>query len=120
MTDRIKQGLIRLRPRNDTIYVSQNCTVLSMARDGFIHDGVEHGLIVYETRLLSRYEYLIDGKEPVPVALSNVEQHTWLGYYMFLPKELHGEVDQGSGMLEEMSSTYFGAENCTLCCRWNS
>ena len=103
MTDRIKLGLIRLRPRNDTIYVSQNRTVLSMARDGFIHDGVEHGLIVYETRLLSRYEYRIDGREPMPVALSNVEQHTWLGYYLFLPKELHGEIDQGSGMLEEMT-----------------
>ncbi|HEY7159675.1 MAG TPA: glycogen debranching N-terminal domain-containing protein, partial [Acidobacteriota bacterium] len=101
MTDRIKQGLIRLRPRNDSIYVSQNRTVLSMARDGFIHEGVEHGLIVSETRLLSKYEYRINGQEPVPVALSNVEQHNWLGYYIFLPKEIHGEVDQGSGMLDE-------------------
>lgn len=103
MTDRIKQGLIRLRPRDDTIYVSQNRTVLSMARDGFIHDGVEHGLFVSETRLLSRYEYRINGEELVPVALSNVKQHTWLGYYIFLPQELRGEQDQGSGMLDEMT-----------------
>jgi glycogen debranching enzyme len=103
MTDRIKQGLIRLRPRDDSIYVSQNRTVLSMARDGFIHQGVEHGLIVSETRLLSLYEYRINGKDPVPVALSNVEQHTWLGYYIFLPQELYGEADQGSGMLDEMT-----------------
>lgn len=103
MTDRIKQGLIRLRPRDNSIYVSQNRTVLAMARDGFIHDGVEHGLIVSETRLLSHYEFRIDGKEPEPVALSNVEQHTWLGYYIFLPAELYGEADQGSGMLDEMT-----------------
>lgn len=103
MTDRIKQGLIRLRPRDNSIYVSQNRTVLAMARDGFIHDGVEHGLIVSETRLLSHYEFRINGKEPEPVALSNVEQHTWLGYYIFLPSELHGKADQGSGMLDEMT-----------------
>jgi glycogen debranching enzyme len=101
MTDRIKQRLIRLRPRDDSIYVSQNRTVLAMARDGFIHEGVEHGLIVSETRLLSHYEYQINGKAPVPVALSNVDQHTWLGYYIYLPKEIHGDVDQGSGMLDE-------------------
>src|SRR5262245_31374720 len=103
MTDRIKQGLIRLRPRSDTIYVSQNRTVLSMSNDGFIHQGVEHGLIVSETRLLSLYEYRIDGKDLMPVAISNVEQHTWLGYYIFLPQELHGELDEGSGMLDEMT-----------------
>jgi glycogen debranching enzyme len=103
MTDRIKQGLIRLRPRGNTIFVSQNRTVLAMAPDGFIHGDVEHGLIVSETRLLSRYEYRINGKDPVPVALSNVEQHTWLGYYIFLPPELHGEADEGSGMLDEMT-----------------
>jgi glycogen debranching enzyme len=103
MTDRIKQGLIRLRPRNNTIYASQNRTVLSMAGDGFIHDGVEHGLFVSETRLLSRYEYRINGKEPIAVALSNVEQHTWLGYYIFLPQELYSEIDEGSGMLDEMT-----------------
>jgi glycogen debranching enzyme len=103
MTDRIKHGLIRLRPRADTIYVSQNRTVLSMTRDGSIDEGVEHGMFVSETRLLSRYEYRINGRKPVPVALSNVEQHSWLGYYIFLPKELYGEADEGSGMLDEMT-----------------
>ena len=47
--------LVRLRPRADTLYVSQGRTVLATERDGFIADGAEHGLFVYETRLLSRY-----------------------------------------------------------------
>ncbi len=28
------------------------------------------------------YRWLIGGAEPLPVALSNVEQHSWLGYYI--------------------------------------
>ncbi|HET9533299.1 MAG TPA: glycogen debranching N-terminal domain-containing protein, partial [Blastocatellia bacterium] len=73
----VRDQLIRLRPRDDTLYVSQSRTVLATDRDGFIDDGKEHGLLVHQTRLLSRYRYLIDGNPPRPVALSNVEQHTW-------------------------------------------
>lgn len=54
--------------------------------------------------MLSRYRYLIDGNPPLPSALSNVEQHRWLGYYIqLLPGiEVPGR-DQGSGMISEMS-----------------
>ena len=97
-------SLVRLQPRNDTIYISQDRTVLATERDGFIRDGAEHGLFVHETRLLSRYRYLIDGKSPQPVALSNVAQHTWLGYYIQLPPGLDpSEPDQGSGQVPEAS-----------------
>ena len=62
------------------------------------------GLFVHETRLLSRYRYLIDGISPQPVALSNVAQHTWLGYYIQLPPGLGpSEPDQGSGQVPEAS-----------------
>ena len=102
--DRIKHNLIRLRPRPDTLYVSQNRTVLATERDGFIDEGREQGLFVHQTRLLSRYRILINGKRPVPVALSNVEQHSWLGYYILLPPDLKaGKPDEGSGLLEEMT-----------------
>src|SRR5688572_14877613 len=79
---RVSNALVRLRPRMDTLYISQNRTVLATDRDGFIRKGPDHGLIVHETRLLSHYQYAIDGKVPYPVALSNVEQHSWLGYYI--------------------------------------
>jgi glycogen debranching enzyme len=94
--------LVRLQPRADTVYISQDRTVLATERDGFIGDGAEHGLFVHETRLLSRYRYLIDGMPPQPVALSNVEQHTWLGYYILLPPGINpGAPDRGSGRVQE-------------------
>ena len=86
MIIRPQDYLVRLRPRPDTLYVSQSRTVLATERAGFISDGAEHGLFVHQTRLLARYRYLIDGRRPRPVALSNVEQHTWLGYYIALPR----------------------------------
>jgi glycogen debranching enzyme len=94
--------LTRLRPRLDTPHVSQGRTVLATGRDGFVDGGPERGLFVHETRLLSRYRYLIDGEPPEPVALSNVEQHSWLGYYVrLLPGLDPGTPDPGSGQVPE-------------------
>lgn len=76
------QHLVRLRPRAETLYVSQNRTVLATRRDGFINAEPDHGFFVQSTRLLSRYEYLLNGRPPSPNGLSNVEQHSWLGYYV--------------------------------------
>ena len=95
--------LVRLRPRIEICYISQSRTVLATGRDGFI-TGSEHGLFFHQTRLLSKYHYLINGKRPLPVALSNVEQHSWLGYYIHLPPGIETtEKDQGSGQVEQMS-----------------
>jgi glycogen debranching enzyme len=92
--------LIRLRPRDDTLFVSQNRTVWATERNGQITGGAEHGLFVHETRVLSRYGYLINGEPPFPVALSNVEPHSWLGYYITLPPGIRtGPPDEGSGQM---------------------
>ncbi|HTP32801.1 MAG TPA: glycogen debranching N-terminal domain-containing protein [Candidatus Acidoferrales bacterium] len=96
-------SLVRLRPRDDTLYVSQSNTVFATGRDGFVHRDSEHGLFVHETRLLSRYFYTIDGRLPHPVALSNVEQHSWLGYYMSLPPGVAQTRDPGSGHVQSAS-----------------
>jgi glycogen debranching enzyme len=74
--------LVRLRPRPDTLYVSQNRSVLATRRDGFIDHEPDHGFFVHGTRLLSRYEYRLDGERWLPNGLSNIEQHSWLGYYV--------------------------------------
>jgi glycogen debranching enzyme len=103
MIVRPQDYLVRLRPRADTLYVSQSRTVLATDRDGFIRDGADHGLLVHQTRLLSLYRYLIDDKPPRPVALSNVEQNTWLGYYIALPPSVKEERDPGSGQMEVIS-----------------
>src|SRR5919199_366451 len=61
--------LVRLRPRVETIYVSQGRTVFATGRDGFVREGGEQGLFVYQTRLLSRYRYFITlapGVDPGP------------------------------------------------------
>lgn len=93
--------LVRLRPRDDTRYVSQGRTVFATERDGFVNDGGQFGLFVHQTRLLSRYRYLVDGEPPAPVALSNVEQHSWLGYYTRLaPGADPGPPDHGSGLMD--------------------
>jgi glycogen debranching enzyme len=103
MIIRPQDYLVRLRPRQATLYVAQGSTVLATERDGFIRGGEDHGLLVHQTRLLSLYRYLINGKEPRPVALSNVEQHTWLGYYIALPPGVQEERDYGSGQMEAIS-----------------
>lgn len=54
-----RQDLVRLRTRPDTLYVSQNRSVLATRRDGFINAEPDHGFFVHSTRLLSRYEYML-------------------------------------------------------------
>ncbi len=71
--------------------------------DGLIGGFPRHGLFVGETRLLSRYRYFVDGKVPQTVAVSNVEQHSWLGYYISPAPGAHWKQDTGSGEMEESS-----------------
>lgn len=80
---------------------------LATGRDGFLHEEPYQGLFFHETRLLSRWRYGLqghDGRPWTPVALSNVEQHEWLGYYITLPPGVEPrEGDKGSGHLSPSS-----------------
>lgn len=89
------RSLVRMRVRDDTVYVGHGGTVLATDRDGFLHDGIEHGLFVDQTRLISRYRCMVDGEPPLPVVLSNVGQHSWLGYYLIAGGE---QRDQTAGL----------------------
>lgn len=92
--------LIRLQPRSATLYASRGRTVLATGLDGQIRPERDVGLFVRETRLLSRVEYRIDDQRLVPSALSNIEQHTWLGYFFCrTPGAPTRAVDRGSGMV---------------------
>ena len=97
------KSLARLNPRPKTIYCSQGRAVLATNLDGLIGDFPRHGLFVGETRLLSRYRYFVDGKAPQTVAVSNVEQHSWLGYYISSAPGATWKQDTGSGEMEESS-----------------
>ena len=102
--ERRRRKLIRLHPREDSFEVSQGRTVLSTNLYGFVAPNTSGGLFVHQTRMLSCYRWLIDGAEPLPTALSNVEQHSWLGYYIQLPKSLHvDQSDRGSGEMAQVS-----------------
>ncbi|HYC60534.1 MAG TPA: glycogen debranching N-terminal domain-containing protein [Thermoanaerobaculia bacterium] len=92
--------LIRVRPRAFTSYISRGRSVLATTLDGLIPEGDSRGLFVHETRLLSRWRYLIDEEAPEPTALSSVRQHHWLGYYvMAAPGVTRPPKDQGSGLV---------------------
>jgi glycogen debranching enzyme len=125
------RSLIRLQVRPETIYVSKGRTVLATGRDGFLDDGPDQGLFVHQTRLLSRYRYLIDGRAPYPVSVSNVAQRSWLGYYI-APAKTPGSRDPtisevaqeaielrlsryvGEGMHEDVDLTNFTQEEVRL------
>src|ERR1043165_2819735 len=97
------RSLAKISPRPNTIYCSQGRAVLATDLDGLIGDFPRHGLFVRETRFLSRYRYLVEGKAPQTVAVSNVEQHSWLGYYICPAPGLKWKKDTGSGEMEESS-----------------
>lgn len=73
---------MRLRVRLGTHYASRDRTVLATGRDGFLCGKPEQGLFVQETRCLSHYRYLANGRPLQPVSLSNVSQDVWIGYYL--------------------------------------
>jgi glycogen debranching enzyme len=97
------RSLVRLNPRPKTMYCSQGRAVLATDLDGWIGGFPRHGLFVGETRVLSRYRYLVEDKAPQTVAVSNVEQHSWLGYYILPPPDLRWKEDTGSGEMEPAS-----------------
>lgn len=103
MKERQQRSQAKLSPRPRTIYCSQGRAVLATDLDGLIDDFPRHGLFFAETRLLSRYRYFVEGKPPQTVAVSNVEQHSWLGYYIFPPPGLKWKEDTGSGEMEAAS-----------------
>ena len=71
--------------------------MLATDRHGFVTPHSSHGLIVYETRLIKTLRYFINGVAPAPNVLSNVEQHSFLGYYLALAPGAEVTPDTGSG-----------------------
>ncbi|MFL6245001.1 MAG: glycogen debranching N-terminal domain-containing protein [Thermoanaerobaculia bacterium] len=96
--------LVRIRPRPATVHISRGRSVLATNVDGLIEGGPDHGLFVHETRMLSRWRYLIDGKPPLPNALSVIRQDHWLGYYVTAaPGVTPPPKDDGSGQVPDES-----------------
>ena len=92
-----------MRTRPDTVYLSRDRTVYATDREGFIRGAPAHGLFVHETRMLSHYRLLVNGEPPKVSALSNVEQHSSLGYYLTAVPGVSSPTDAGSGHLQDES-----------------
>ena len=103
ITGQQHQWLAKIDPRPRTIYCSQGRAVLATDLNGLILGAPHHGLFVRETRMLSRYRYLLNDTIPQPIAVSNVEQHSWLGYYIAVPPGLAWKKDTGSGQMQPVS-----------------
>ena len=96
--------LVRIRPRPATVFISRGRSVLATAGDGLIARGDTHGLFVHETRLLSRWRYLISDEQPSENASSVVRQNQWLGYYLIsAPGVTPPPHDDGSGQIPDES-----------------
>jgi glycogen debranching enzyme len=104
MRNNLGSYLVKLRPRTEHLQVSQGRTVLVTGRDGFVDPEKLDGLFIHQTRMVSRYRWKVNDTELLPVALSNVEQHNWLGYYIInAPGVKPGPPDEGSGEMEDYS-----------------
>lgn len=92
--------------------------------NGVIGLDPQRGLFVYQTRVLSKYRWLMNGREPEFSCGSNIEQHSWMGYNIQAPKnwkktptheasalqqtvELRLKRSVGEGMHEEVQLTNY-------------
>lgn len=98
-------SLISLRPRATTVQISRGRTAFTARLEGEVDAGrpVE-GLYVYDTRVLSRYCWRMNGKKPSFSCGSAVEQSNWTGYFIQAPKNCKrtptGECDPLQETLE--------------------
>ncbi|MGA9883731.1 MAG: glycogen debranching N-terminal domain-containing protein [Candidatus Acidiferrales bacterium] len=80
-------GLVKILPRPETVQVSRGRTVIISRLDGNMDsDELFEGLWIYETRVLCRYVWLMNGKRPNFSCGSNIEQFSWMGYYAQAPE----------------------------------
>lgn len=79
------ESLIQLRLRGGDIQLSSGRTAFVCDPEGQVHRHPHHGLFVFQTRVLGKYRWLMNGKEPEFSCGSNLEQHSWMGYYIQAP-----------------------------------
>ena len=120
MGEHIPPELVQIRPRTGQHYISNGHTVLIAGQNGFIEENNKEGLLIYQTRAISKYRYLIDGREPKPVSLSLVQENSWMGYYIApepgqsdaLRRSIELRISRfaGHGLHEEIDLTNFSRD----------
>ena len=94
-------SLVELRLRAGDFEVSRGRTVFVTGPEGTVVQDPNHGLFVYQTRLLGKYRWLMNGKEPEFSCGSNIEQHDWMGYYIQAPQNWKQTPTRQSNPLQE-------------------
>lgn len=80
-------NLIQVRPRTANTQISRGRTAWITEHNGEAHP--EHaieGLYIYNTRVLRRYEWKINGKQPQFSCGTPIEQFSWMGYFIEAPE----------------------------------
>ena len=77
--------LVQLRLRAGDFQISRGRTAFVTGAKGTVLNDPSHGLFIYQTRVLGKYRWLMNDKEPEFSCGSNVEQHNWMGYYIQVP-----------------------------------
>lgn len=81
-----EHDLVKIRPRATTVQLSRGRTAFITGLEGEAHpERPIEGLYVYDTRVLSRYCWRVNGKTPGFSCGSNVEQSNWMGYFIEAP-----------------------------------
>lgn len=79
--------LIRIRPRTTSTQISRGRTAFICEHDGEVHcEQAIEGLHVYDTRVLSRYLWTMNGKKPEFSCGTPIQQSTWMGYFVQAPE----------------------------------
>lgn len=98
------RDLTRIRARPDLIQISHGRSVFITDAEGCVGNSAGQGLYVDETRLISRWGYLINGVAPIANASSVVQQHRWCGYFVTVaPGSKAPPKDHGSGQVPDYS-----------------
>lgn len=97
--------LVSIRPRNANTHISRGRTVFVSDAHGEVHrDNANEGLYVYDTRVLSRYSWKMNGTRPEFSCGSQIDQSTWMAYFVQSPENCRetptGECDPLQQTLE--------------------
>lgn len=79
--------LILVRPRTANTQISRGRTAFITEHNGEAHP--EHaieGLYIYNTRVLSRYQWRMNGKKPEFSCGTPMDQFSWMGYFVQAPE----------------------------------
>lgn len=97
-----RDNLVKIRPRATTVQVSRGRTAFVSSLEGEVHaERPAEGLYIYNTRVLSRYCWKMNGKVPEFSCGSNVEQSNWVGYFIQAPENCKQTPEHECDPLEE-------------------